>query len=274
MAYLFAFDLDATVLPDYRVLEPRLQGAVSRARAAGHRCMIATARPLPCAKWVWDALELDTPICLQNGARLMHPGDPTYPEAETVISAETVESALTAVFSRWPDAHVFLEYGDQLRVTRMPQGGYFGVLAEDCDTHLFSADCIPHIPAARIGVFLSDLDALQACADHFAPDTGLHIIPQPKFADGPRCLIYPRAADKWHAVARVAGEMGIPRENIVTFGDAWNDFTMLREAGQGYALLGSAAADQPDIPHTTRLRCAEGGVADIIDLLTQASAHT
>ena len=274
MSYLFVFDLDGTILPQYCVMEPRIKGAVERAMAAGHRCMIATARPLPCAKWVWDLLGLDTPICLHNGATLMHPGDPDFAVRERLIAAEETAAYLDDAFVRFPAVQVYIEYGCDFWVTRKPPRGYFAMLAEECDTHCFTADDRPDTPCTRIGFYLQNEADMQALADHFSADPRLTVVRQPNLGGEHRCLIYPAAADKWYAIAEAARRMGFAREEVICFGDSWNDITMLREAGQGYAVLGGSVIAQYDYRTTTRLSCDEGGVADIIDrILTESGAE-
>lgn len=271
MPYLFAFDLDGTVLPTLRVLEPRLKGAVARAMAAGHRCMIATARPLPCAKWVWDELGLDTPICLHNGATLVHPGDPAFAPYERLLSAAETAAALDYAFANFPGVNVYVENGCDFWATREPKG-YFRMLAEDCNTTYFTADKgRPDTPCTRIGFYFGTEAEMNRIADHFDADPTLIVLRQPRRPGDHRCLIYPAAADKWYAIAEAARRMGFSREQIVTFGDNWNDITMLREAGQGYALLGADVVEQFDYRTTTRLTCDEGGVADMIDHIVAGS---
>ena len=53
--------------------------------------------------------------------------------------------------------------------------------------------------------------------------------------------------------------LGIDRENILTFGDNWNDLVMLSENPNGYALKGSYAERQGIRP--TEFTCKEDGVA-------------
>lgn len=272
MPYLFVFDLDGTILPEYRVLEPGIKGAVARAMAAGHRCMIATARPLPCAKWVWDELGLDTPLCLHNGATLMHPTDPNFTLYERVYSAAETAAALDYAFTTFPDVDVYIEYGCDFWATRQPAKGYFRMLAEDCDFHRFTAEARPNTPSTRIGFYFKAETDMQRLADHFSADPNTIVICQPNHGDRHRCLIYPAAADKWYAIEEAARRMGFAREEVICFGDSWNDITMLREAGQGYALLGGSVIEAYDYHITTRLTCAEGGVADMIDEMIKGHA--
>lgn len=267
MPYLFVFDMDKTILPELRTIAPGLREAVAHAYAAGHRCMLATARPLPCVKWVWEALGLDTPMCLANGVELIHPADPSFvPEVHPMPEAQ-VRDALDYAFSTFPDAHIYLEYGCRFWSTRAPKPtAYFGMVAEACETARITADGPrPATPGARIGFYLKTPEQMEVLADHFAADPTLTVLRQPKHGGEARCVIYPATADKWYAVARAAARMGYRREEIIAFGDNWNDVMMLREAGRGYAMRGGAILADYDMPNVTRLSCAEGGVADTIE---------
>jgi hydroxymethylpyrimidine pyrophosphatase-like HAD family hydrolase len=53
---------------------------------------------------------------------------------------------------------------------------------------------------------------------------------------GTMCEILPWAASKWHAVAWLLGEWGIPAERVAAFGDDANDLPMLEGAGLGVAM--------------------------------------
>lgn len=276
MSYLFVFDMDHTILPQLRTIAPGLREAVAHAYAAGHRCMLATARPLPCVKWVWDELGLDTPVCLENGAELMHPGDASFAPEEKVMPPEQVRDALDFAFAAFPDVHVYLEYRDRFWATRRAKvGSYFDMVAELCKAEMISADGPrPETAGARMGFYLKTPEQMEALAAHFDADPTLTVLRQPKHGGEARCVIYPVTADKWYAVARAAERMGYTREQIITFGDNWNDVVMLREAGRGYALRGGAVLRDYDIPRVTRLSCAEGGVADMIEMILAEEADT
>lgn len=270
MPNLFVFDLDKTALPKLRQLEPHLPDAVARAQAAGHLCMIATARPMASSRWVWEALGLRTPICLCNGALIAHPGDPAYPITQRYLPADAATAAVDFAFSACPDVHIYYENGDDFYTTRQPTG-YFAMVAGDCNTRFFDRTARPDCPASRIGFYVKTEAEHLRLADHFAADPNLFVyrVYQPKTGEY-RCVISRRDVNKWYAIEQVAGELGIPTQQIVTFGDGWNDEMMLARAGRGYALLDTEAA--ASAPRTTRLTCEAGGVADMIDRLVQGLA--
>ena len=80
-----------------------------------------------------------------------------------------------------------------------------------------------------------------------------------------RVSIAPVGADKWDGVKHIADYYGIDAEDIYTFGDMWNDFGMIENAGHGYALKGSDADRQMKNKNVTRFSCAEDGVAEVIE---------
>lgn len=67
------------------------------------------------------------------------------------------------------------------------------------------------------------------------------------------------------AVKYIADYYGIGPEDMYTFGDMWNDFGMIANAGHGYALKGSDAERQMAHKNVTRFTCKEDGVAEVIE---------
>ena len=67
--FLIAIDLDDTVLSSLFSLCARSVEALIDAKQAGHRVMIATARPTAMALPYYRLLGLDTPLSVLNGAR-------------------------------------------------------------------------------------------------------------------------------------------------------------------------------------------------------------
>ena len=68
-----------------------------------------------------------------------------------------------------------------------------------------------------------------------------------------------KECNKWTAIKKAAEYLGIEEENIITFGDQWNDIRMLTENKNGYALKDSYAAAFAN--NVTEFVCEEDGVA-------------
>ena len=67
-------------------------------------------------------------------------------------------------------------------------------------------------------------------------------------------------ADKWYAVKRAADACGVPEENIITFGDEYNDLAMLDAADYAYCPSDGRIAHL----YETVCECGAGAVADVI----------
>ena len=85
--YLIAFDLDCTVLPEIDKIDERTVKAFRAARGQGHIPVIASARHFNMMRWVYEAMELDSPVCAINGAHVFHPYDESFPPSECSISS-------------------------------------------------------------------------------------------------------------------------------------------------------------------------------------------
>lgn len=84
MAHFIACDIDHTLLNDAGDLLDVNVAALVRARALGATVILATARSYLGAKVIHDALQLDTPMVVSNGALVVEPGG-------TVLSAQTID---------------------------------------------------------------------------------------------------------------------------------------------------------------------------------------
>ncbi len=78
--YLFAIDLDGTVLSDSlnNEIHPRTIEGIKMARERGHIVSIVTGRPWVSTKEIYEKLELDTIVGNINGAHIHNPCDPFF----------------------------------------------------------------------------------------------------------------------------------------------------------------------------------------------------
>ncbi len=78
--YLFAIDLDGTVLSDSlsNEIHPRTIEGIKMAREKGHIVAIITGRPWVSTKEIYEKLELDTIVGNINGAHIHNPCDPFF----------------------------------------------------------------------------------------------------------------------------------------------------------------------------------------------------
>lgn len=260
---LIAIDLDDTVLSAYYSLSSESVRALIEAQAAGHVVMIATARPEAMALPYHRAMGFHGPISTLNGAHLYHPDDASFPAFEELVSPES-----TAVFSEAADRvgvkKIWLEQNRCVYAVSDPVEEFYYFREVFRQSGAVYQDRLPAVPAARI----------YACADTAQQadeimnvmgkrsDCSLRMYHAPNSEYRINCNAV--TADKWYAVKRAADIYGIPRENIITFGDAVNDRMMICNAGEGFVLCNGGKAFVEEVraagANVTECPCAEGGV--------------
>lgn len=101
---LLMTDLDGTLLPSSKILNPLDVEAIARFREAGGRFSFATGRTYQAAQRYIEALRLDTPLVLCNGAEIYDP------EAKTVLDTVTLPpqsvGAVQKLMNAFPDVAV------------------------------------------------------------------------------------------------------------------------------------------------------------------------
>lgn len=274
---LIAMDMDGTLLlSDHRTLPQENIEAIRRADAAGIRMCICTGRMLEDASDFIHRLKLPCMIIAANGARA---SDGPLPEGKVLFRRSfSAEDAHRVIDALLPFGLMINGFEDGLASTVQDETGRI--------YHLVERGLIP----ARYGV-----DALRAAADRglmklFAVGRGSGIgdnsdprialareavraaLPHAQItSSAPGNLeIMPEGVSKGTALAAVASQLGLTRENVMAVGDAANDLSMLSYAVHSVA-MGNAS---PDILEACRYHTAtndEFGVARIIERVLDGS---
>ena len=77
--HLIVLDLDGTLLQGFSTYDEETFEYLRKLNKEGHIVMIATGRPYRSSNFVYEALELKSPIINYNGARVTNPTDNNYP---------------------------------------------------------------------------------------------------------------------------------------------------------------------------------------------------
>lgn len=230
---LLAFDLDRTLVTDAFELPDGIERSIRAARERGHLVTVLTGRPLAAAKPYLEQLGVLGPFSVNHGGHVM--GHDGRELCRRRIPAADVDGLLGShlgeggvEFScivddvlwvrdpdddRWNWAHT-----RSRRVERFRTG-----MALDADKLVF------HSPERSV-----EVDALVA---ERHPDMLRYL-----WGDG-FLEILPPQADKGSALALIAETLGVPRSEVVAFGDGLNDFTMVSWAGHGVAVGPEAPAE-------------------------------
>lgn len=257
---LIATDLDGTLLAGKSDLPQRNIDALRRAMAAGVYVVICTGRMLEAAMPMAEAIGVNAPMVLFNGAM-------TYDRAadrvisKTVIPCARAVEILRAIEAAGVYVHAF------------PERGYY--YAQHCALTDYYREKIG-VTGTDVHQLLSkwlhsDVYKLLALGTH--PETlALRDALAPQFPDiefvksGERHLeVIARGVDKAAGLAQVCGHLGVRPDEVMAFGDEQNDASMLHYAGAGYIMDNAAPELKAQFTHIAPANTA-CGVADIVNL--------
>jgi len=223
MIKCIAADLDRTLLRGDKTISPFTQEVLSRCRAQGIKLVFATGRPFRSVQQYLLHLSPDA-LIVHNGSVAYIPGKPE-PLFHYGIPPEATQKIIAALLAIIPECKIAAELNDVLYCNFNPN-----IYWDYTDYQAFTSSeftQLPDIPAEKliIGATREDLIAPLLPEDCYV-----------QLCEGRICLILPRAATKWNALAHLACHWGIPASEIAAFGDDLNDMEMLQNCGTGVAV--------------------------------------
>ena len=256
---LFVSDLDGTMLPDGNVVSAENIAAVRRAVEAGGTVTIATGRMFEAALPVAKALGVDVPIISYNGALIKSPSGHIYEEhlIDPLLTRDIltfckergwyIQSYSGGVLRYAEACEESRFYENSQKLTGMAVGwdGLYAHVAGNCKLLLVTEGREVTIKRAEtlLSAFGTQVDVTRS-------------------AD---CLIeiVPKGISKASALQSLAAKLGIPIEETMAIGDAYNDLPMLKAAGKSVA-MGNAFPEIKEVTDYETLTCEENGLAAAI----------
>lgn len=266
---LIALDIDGTLLDPGGCITPRVRAAVHAAQRAGIVVALATARRYTGAKQVADALGLELPLIVYDGALIIH-----YP-ARTMLYSRPLSSHVAGQV-----VEIFLHHNIQPVVQfcdRLLEEVWTGPAARDHPevvTYIAAAaGCLRRLPYERLRT--GRVDPLRVVA-FASPEAIGRIVPevsvlacawnaldQGSFGCAELAVMHP-GCSKASGVAALAALYAIPLAHVMAIGDNTNDVTMLQVAGWGVA-MGQAPAVVQAAARALTTSNQEDGVAVAIE---------
>ncbi len=265
---IIATDLDGTLLaPDHVSVTPRTMSALVKAHEKGTKIAISTGRTLSLIKDVSDKLPFVDYIIYSNGAGVYDckKGETVYVQPVSREKAEKFIDLLdsqSVYYNVYADGNIYLTY--------------------ESDTSIFEK---VDLPKAFLHQFISTAltvndiknetknKAIEMIVVYFASDVArrdimklvnelgeLHTVSS--FSDN--IEIMSDVASKGQAVNAICDILGCTAANAMTFGDAWNDCSMLEFADYSFAM----ANGDEKCKQSAKNICpsnAEDGVAQMIE---------
>ncbi|CAN5677504.1 Cof-type HAD-IIB family hydrolase [soil metagenome] len=283
---LLAVDLDGTLLNHAGRVGDDDLAALRTARAAGMVVTVCTGRALGESAHILEAIEQVTPVVVSGGAMVACPVTGATLERFT-LEREFVEEAVEFLAERGHAALILKDPHatslDYLVVGAEGEAGldrasrwWFGRNALrvkyartlDLDEH--------HEHSVRIGAYRADEpveDLAAALRERFGGEAALQhfcgvLPPGSQEACGLSSvhiveLFHPRV-DKWQAIERLCGRLGVDAARTAAIGDQRNDLEMITHAGLGVAMA-NAHADVRAAADRTTGDNESGGVAAAVE---------
>lgn len=243
---IIALDLDGTLLTSNKQLLTESIQALSKARAAGYQVLLATGRHHTAVLPIYHALQLTTPIICCNGTysydvqqQRVISGDPlSAKDCEVVIDAlraANIEGLLyagDAMQYQQPTRHVLRmqAWAEQYPAELRP---IFRQVA-DLKSIIASGQ-----PLWKFAIADADLPALTMFAQQV--ENSANVVCEWSWVD--QFDIAKRGNSKGKKLAEWVTSQQLSMDQVVAFGDNYNDVSMLEMAGLGVAM----AEAKPDI---------------------------
>lgn len=256
MYKLCAIDLDDTLLGKDHSLSERNRQAVRKVMALGIHVMIATGRMYASALPTAKALDLDTPIVCYNGAMVKHArtGEVWYEECVGAALAEEVmdycqTNGLQLNFY-YEDVLLSETYTSWLELYHKRTGSPVELRAD-----FYTA--LRGVAPTKL-IIVDDPEVIDRLLPYFRERFAGSLYVTKSNAEYLEFL--PLNANKGSALAYVATRYGVSAEEVVAFGDSWNDLPMLQWAGLGVA-VGNAKPEVREVAKKIVPSNEENGVA-------------
>ncbi|MBE3594317.1 MAG: HAD family hydrolase [Candidatus Carbobacillus altaicus] len=238
-------DLDGTTLTTDKRITPRTKNVLEHLDAHGIPVIIATGRAIYSVRELFLDVRLKHPVITLNGAVIFErlSGSVLYYEkidekalSRLLMMAEKdarIENMLLEALG----GYYVRRYDDEVQMTFTD---YRKIPPRPLDVESLSGDAVTNLllrPRDEDKAYVhAQLQEALNGEIYFAKTSWTWL-------EGIRAGVH-----KAHAMRVVARRLGIPLEEVVAFGDEWNDVEMLKEAGLGVAMengseLAKAAAD-------------------------------
>ncbi len=255
---LLVTDLDGTLLPPDRRIPEEVREAVRAAQARGVRVCLATGRMWPSVRPFAEALGVDPPIILYNGAvvydfqtnRMLHRRtlDPNH--TRTVL----------ALLQEFPEVQPHLFADDRIYVAHrnaltLHYAAKDGVQVEEV------GDLLRFVPEEPLKILIvgdpADLARVEGAIRHRAPHLN-RVFSEPDYLE-----ILPEGVSKGTALRVLAAAVGVTLAETIAVGDQPNDLEMVRTAGLGVAV----ASAHPDLRDAARYVTRAGAGEAIVEVV-------
>lgn len=265
---LIATDLDGTLLaPDHVSITPRTMSALTKAHEMGVKIAISTGRTLALIKEVHDKIPFADYVIYSNGAAVYD-----CKKEETVYTQNVPVEKTQRIIELLEKFSVYYNIyaGGNIYMKRTSDTSIFenadlprDFLMHFLETALLTDDMneeMQNKTAEQIIIYFASDECRKAISELLDELGNLHTVSS--FSDN--IEIMSDSASKGLAVKAICDILGCTAENAMTFGDAWNDCSMLEFAEYSFAMANGDEKCKQSAKFITDSN-AQDGVAKMIE---------
>lgn len=260
---IIALDLDGTLTNDAKEVTPKTREALLNAQQEGVVIVLASGRPTYGIKPVADCLELNQ----HGGYMLSYNGGQIIDckSGEVIYSKYLPDDVIPVLYSyARSHGHALLGYvGDEI-VTEMPWDEYVK------DESRINRMAVRHVDNLLTSLerhptkllMTGDPAKMIAAEEELSRLVGGRM---DVFRSAPFFIeLVPQGIDKAQSLLRLLSRLNLTQQDLMAFGDGYNDLSMLKLAGLGVAMANAAPEVRADADWVT-LSNEDDGVAHALD---------
>lgn len=254
--YLIVLDLDGTLMKSFDEYDEETFEYLKKLSNDGHIIVLATGRPMRSSYFVYQALNLKTPLINYNGARVANPLDSSYPVTDLRISRtdlldiiEHIRPHLINVFCEIIEDIYVQDYNEEIHPFLHTDGGilHSGELK----------DILPGDPNGAL--FFLEKDAIEYF-ENYIKDNYSDTLLSRFWGAGDHYIveIYNPLVDKSVGVKDIMEYYNIPFERTMAFGDGHNDIGLFKAVKTSVAMKNAHPSLLEIATHTTDSNLDQG----------------
>jgi Cof subfamily protein (haloacid dehalogenase superfamily) len=273
--YLFAIDMDGTLLRDDKTIADADVAAIRDAASQGIAITIATGRlktgTLPTAR----ELRLTTPVICADGGLLVDPETGESLDCHSISIADA-SAAVQALIAHGLAPFVFSADAIHCDQTGAEHRSFVETWSKELIVHesLATSDAWKHPEGVSVTVGIGSRAEVEEATAHLQRHQGdqldtIHFGMASSGIWAARSL--PRGCDKANMLQRLASRLQVPRARVVAVGDWLNDLGMFQYAARSFA-MGQAPAVVKDAATDVLRATSErgGGIAEALTRLRRS----
>lgn len=235
--YLIVLDLDGTLIQDFSNYDEETFAYLQTLQEQGHIIMLATGRPFRSSYFIYQQLNLHTPLINYNGARITNPTDEKFPITDLRIEKddlltiiEHIRPCLINVFCEIIDDIYVMDYNSEIHPFLHVDGGTLHVGE--------MKDILPDNPNGAL--FFLDKKHIAMFEDYILHEYKGKLLSRHWESGNYHIVeIYNPLVDKKTGFLEAMKYYHIPHGYTIAIGDGHNDIGLIETAKFGVAMKNS-----------------------------------